>query len=962
MIHQDMDTQAGTDLRHRAEAVVRQKGPPLPTNPEMLSPAEIRQLLHDLDVHRIELEMQNEDLRQAQVELSAARERYFDLYDLAPVGYCTLSKTGLVLEGNLTAALLLGLNRGDLTQRPFSRFIAAADQDVYYHCWQALWKEKTPQTCELRMVKRGLQLHPESDPDQNLIWVCLEATLYQNPDGTEVCRCVLINISDRVRAEQELRHSEDRFRLMFMNAPMPYQSLDEQGNFLDVNQAFTQALGYTREELIGKNFADVLHPDWADHFRENFPRFKAVGEILGVEFDMLKKDGTRILVFFNGKIQHDDQGRFLRTHCIFQDITAQRQVEAERQITHERYLALFDNLNCGVAVYQPVNNGQDFVFVDFNRAAERISRTSKADVMGKHLLEAFPKMEESGLLAALREVYHSGRELDVPEFYYQDAQRAGWRKNFIYPLPSGEIVALYEDITARKEAEQELRQSNRLLEGLINGISDVISIKNPDYSLIRYNGTGYALLGLSPAEVAGKTCYSLMGHDKPCENCTTTQALKSRKLESGERYVPQFNRWLLCRSNPILDDQGHVVHIVEQLHDITERRQTEEKLRQLEKAEGLTRMAGAVAHHYNNLLAAVMGNLEMAVMPQSEGTFEAEYVTEALRAARRAAELGKLMLAYLGQTTVKRTPQNFSEICREYLTDLKADLPPNIHLDTRLHGPDLMLSGNREQLRQVLNNLLTNAIEALGHTSGTIALRLDTVDAEQIPALRRFPVVFEPGADRYACLEVSDTGSGIAPDDLDKLFDPFFSTRFTGRGLGLPVVLGTLKTHQGCISVENGPEKGTIFRVYLPLTVDLEAPFQRIPPATLQPLAGITVLVVDDEDAVRKMVTQMLTMQGMTVIQARNGPEALELFGQHRDSIRVVLSDLTMPGMNGWQLLKALRQKRPHLPVILSSGYDYAHVMDGAQNELPQAFLGKPYRRADLNSALEKALRLPAGG
>jgi PAS domain S-box-containing protein len=160
----------------------------------------------------------------------------------------------------------------------------------------------------------------QHESDQPPIWFKFKASGIVL-DGHKAVVMAMDDITKYKLDEAALQDSENRFRMMFMNAPMPYQSLDEQGNFIEVNQTFLDLLGYSRQELIGKNFGDILHPDWVDHFKHNFPRFKAIGEILGVEFEMVKKDGSTILVFFNGKIQRDEQGRFQRTHCIFQDIT-----------------------------------------------------------------------------------------------------------------------------------------------------------------------------------------------------------------------------------------------------------------------------------------------------------------------------------------------------------------------------------------------------------------------------------------------------------------------------------------------------------------------------------------------------------------------------------------------------------------------------------------------------------------
>lgn len=205
----------------------------------------------------------------------------------------------------------------------------------------------------------------------------------------------------------------------------------------------------------------------------------------------------------------------------------------------------------------------------------------------------------------------------------------------------------------------------------------------------------------------------------------------------------------------------------------------------------------------------------------------------------------------------------------------------------------------------------------------------------------------------YACLEVADTGRGMAAKDLEKIFDPFFSDKALGRGLGLSVVLGIVRAHGAAISVESAPGWGSTFRVFLPLFLG-EAPPP--PKKAREWLSGGTVLLVDDEELVRSVTSAMLRGLGYSVLGAAGGAEAVAELGKHPAEIRLVLCDLSMPGMNGWETLTALRALVPGIPVILSSGYDRARVMAGRHPELPQGFLRKPYRRGDLSAAIRLAL------
>ncbi|MBI5591306.1 MAG: response regulator [Deltaproteobacteria bacterium] len=378
---------------------------------------------------------------------------------------------------------------------------------------------------------------------------------------------------------------------------------------------------------------------------------------------------------------------------------------------------------------------------------------------------------------------------------------------------------------------------------------------------------------------------------------------------------------------------------------------------QLQKAESLGRMAGAIAHHFNNQLHAVMGNLEMAMDGLPLGVNPIENLASAMQAARKAAEVGDLMLTYLGQKPGKHEPIDLSEACRQILPLLRNTAPKGTLLNADFSSIGLVIRANAGQIMQVLNNLVANAWESADENRGCIDLTVKTVSQATILALKRFPIDWQPRDPVYACLEVADAGCGIAEKDFEKIFDPFFSTKFTGRGLGLSVVLGIVRAHHGAVAVESEPGRGSIFRVIFPVSVE-EVP--RHPDKVAQTAEmeeGGTALLVEAEDHVRSMIKTMLKRMGFTVLEARDGIEAVEVFRQHLDEIRCVVCDLTMPRMDGWETLAALRGLSPGIPFVLTSGYDKEHVIAGDHTEWPQAFLKKPYQFKELSDSIRQSLQ-----
>lgn len=254
--------------------------------------------------------------------------------------------------------------------------------------------------------------------------------------------------------------------------------------------------------------------------------------------------------------------------------------------------------------------------------------------------------------------------------------------------------------------------------------------------------------------------------------------------------------------------------------DITDEKAKERRTRRLDKTESLRRMAGAIAHRYNNLLAVVMGNLELTMEDLPPDFKHSHEIWQAMLATRRAAKLGSLILASLGQTVVDRRPLDLADVCLLHFPSLRAAMPWNVHLAAGLVAQALPVMANADQIRQILDILITNAHEALGPRSGTVFLNIAGVNQADMDLTHRFPIVFQPNAVAYACMTVRDEGDGIAETEIEKIFDPFYTTKFISRGMGLAVAEGIVCASCGCITVQSEVGKGSLFRVYLPLTTE----------------------------------------------------------------------------------------------------------------------------------------------
>ncbi|MCE5334129.1 MAG: PAS domain S-box protein [Desulfobacteraceae bacterium] len=520
----------------------------------------------------------------------------------------------------------------------------------------------------------------------------------------------------------------------------------------------------------------------------------------------------------------------------------------------------------------------------------------------------------------------------------------------------------------RIQIRQALREGEERFRHLIVNTVDFIWQTDEKARFVYISPQIEEILGYRPEELLGRTCFQLLD---PATVESNKAAFRSA-IQTNQDKVFVESRWIDKKGGiVVIETNATVVRRLDGSfggfigidRDITERKRAEEERLQLEqrfhqvqKAESLGRMAGAIAHHFNNLLGATMGRLELALADLQEAPRPRGHLMEAMKASQRAAEISRLMLTYLGHTVQRKEPCNVGDAVREALLLLVPSLPRRVHVQADLPPEGIVIQGDKAHIEQTLTNLIVNAGEAIGDGDGRITVTVRVMTAEKLRRFRLFPSGWEPAESGYVSISVSDTGSGFDPATMERIFDPFFSTKFPGRGLGLPVVLGVVRAHEGALAVESRPGLGSTFHVFFPLPARQPAHPARKPTVGLKPFkAGGLVLVVEDDPVVRDMAEAMLKEFGYEVVTAGDGFEALEMFRERRDEVRVVLLDQSMPGMSGWETLAALRALRSDLPVILASGYDEAQVMRGEHSEQPQAFLHKPFRMKDLEAALDAA-------
>lgn len=387
-----------------------------------------------------------------------------------------------------------------------------------------------------------------------------------------------------------------------------------------------------------------------------------------------------------------------------------------------------------------------------------------------------------------------------------------------------------------------------------------------------------------------------------------------------------------------------------------ERRELEIQMQRAQKLESLGIMAGGIAHDLNNLLMGILGNAEMAQIEESLSPKTRQFLEEIVVSAERAGDLACQMLAYSGRGRMAIQVLDPNEILREMRTLIEPAISKSINLkfDLEENIPPIECDGT--QIRQIIVNLMTNAAEAIGDAAGTVTVSsgVETVDPATLSDSHLWENMTEGD---YVFIAVKDTGPGIEENIRQKIFDPFFSTKFTGRGLGLSTVLGAVRGHGGAIQVESEPGQGALFKVFLPASNKrAEEPDREthMPPAWK---GEGTVLLVDDEEIVRKVTRRMLEELGFSVVAVSSGEEAVEMFRKRRQDIVCVILDMTMPGMNGEMTGRALRDIDPNVPIVLTSGYNEKEVMGRITSDYFSDVIQKPYKVGLLAAKLQQVLQ-----
>jgi PAS domain S-box-containing protein len=789
---------------------------------------------------------------------------------------------------------------------------------------------------------------------------------------------------DREQPDPTAAASGDMYRALYEQGPLPYQSLDEHGRIIDVNRAWTNALGYTRDEVVGRSFADFLHPDWQGHFAANFPEFKRRGVVHDVRFRMRRKDGRDIDVAFEGCIGYASDGSMRQTYCIFQDITERLAAEEALRESEALYRQLF------AASPVPTLLSPPYTLRNPNRAAVRLFGYSAEEFASATPASFSPPRQPDGRRSDLASAERIDATLagDPQVFEWRHRRKDGTEFDAEIRLARVEVggephllVTIF-DLTERREHEERQRLAQERFQSLMEHTSEGFYLFEPSAPLptdrppdeqiaslyggaiVECNDAQARMYGFARAEeVIGKTLADLHGGDDDPENIAFLRAWIANGYQISGAISRETDRdgqdiWLSNNVVGIVED-GVLLRVWGTQTDVTamkraeaEREKLQEQLGQAQKLEAVGRLAGGVAHDFNNMLTVILGNVQLALDRPEASAQIGKVLQEIDGAAQRSAELTRQLLAFARKQTIAPQVIDLNETLEGMLKMLRRLIGEDIDLVWQPASRLWSVRVDPGQIDQILANLCVNARDAIAGT-GQISIETENVVLEEEDCTAQPGSV--PG--EFVQLTVSDDGRGMDADTLGFIFEPFFTTKREGEGtgLGLSTVYGIVKQNEGFIDVDSEPGHGTVFRIHLPrhraaadtATARVQEPM---------PTGDETILMVEDEPAILDLGRAMLGSLGYEVLTASRPEEAEAVAAARPEEIRLLITDVVLPGMNGRELAGNLGRHHPGLKVLFMSGYTADVIAHHGVLEDGVAFIQKPFSRAELARKVREVL------
>jgi len=770
-------------------------------------------------------------------------------------------------------------------------------------------------------------------------------------------------MADSANSELDLQHTEGFYHSLFENmlnggayCRMLYK--DETPDdyiYLAVNEAFGSLTGL--KDVVGKKATEVM-----PNIRErDFQLFETYGRIARrgkpEKFKFFHETLKRWLLI---SVYCPQQDHFV---AVFDVIPEEKQTEISLKKISSEMQRLLDTSAAGLARLD-----RNLNYVSTNAAYARFAGMPQEQIIGNSLEKVIGGKRFAAIMPYVERVLNGEDveyEIEVP--FKLSGARHLHTVFTPYEDDLGGIigwVASVTDITERKQAEEKLREREESLRFFFQYAPAALAMFDANMHYIYASQRWLSDYRLEFSNLIGRSHYDVFP-DIPDE----WKDIHQRGLAGDvvRRDEDRFERsdgtklWVCWEVRPWFKVSGVVGGIVIFSEDITARKRAEEEKQAFEqqllhtqKLESLGVLSGGIAHDFNNILAIIMGYCNLTQMNYESAE---KYIPQIEKAVERAAGLCRQMMVYAGKAELVRTRVNMRAMVDEMLTMMRATLPQNAEIKPDLSANIPYVVGDVSQLRQIAMNLIINASEAIGKEQGEIGVSLANETTTGSQPVKDYNGKAVP-AGKYVCLKVTDNGCGMDEETKWRVFEPFYTTKFAGRGLGMSATLGIINSHNGALQLFSQLGHGTTFKVYLPVSQSESAQDEKVnsDKSSTQWQGRGTVLLAEDEDQVRYITKTYLENFGFKVLEAVNGKQALELY-KNRTEISLVLTDVGMPVMNGYELFAELKKLNPKLPIVISSGFGDADVRSVIGSDDISGIISKPYSSNQLMDVLKTAVK-----
>jgi PAS domain S-box-containing protein len=778
------------------------------------------------------------------------------------------------------------------------------------------------------------------------------------------------DITERKQAEKALRQSQESYRKLFEDHSAIKLVIDpDTGLILDANHAAAQYYGWTREELKQMKI-EQINTLSAEEVKIEMEKARMHNRIQ-FEFRHRRADGSiRDVEVFSSKIEIGGKEVL---HSIIHDITERKRIEKALSESQALYHSFVEHLPAGV--FRKDSEGR-YIFVNSYfcrlkglKAVEILGKTPRELATYEAAIESSRTPEMIGTqrtLADLGTEHHklimsTGRSIELEEIYPQPDGTIRYYQIVKSPVfaSDGKIIGtqgIQFDITERKKSEIELKESEERYRRLVEFSPDAIAVHS-EGKIVYVNPAAITLLcANSASELIGKPFLDIIHPDY--RESIHQQIIAVMKEEYAFPLTEQkFVRLdgsiveVEVTALPIVYKEKSAMQIV--ARDISEQKKLQSQLLQTQKIQSIGTLAGGIAHDFNNILGIILAYSSLLNKSQLSPDKFANSITAINQAVQQGAALVRQILTFARKTDIVFQPMDISELIHELLSMLEQTFPKTITFSESIANNLPFIFGDRTQVHQALLNLCVNARDAMPD-GGSISIAAGKHTREQMT--QQFPAANE---EAYVCLTVTDTGKGMNEATRLRVFDPFFTTKEKGKGtgLGLSVVYGVVEAHHGFIDLKSEPGRGTTFRLFFPVPTVNEQTIDTQQSTESFEIGGIeTILFVEDEEMLMQMVSFLLESKGYSVLCARDGLEAVNIYQSHKQEIALVLTDMGLPVLTGSDEFKKLKEINPSVKVVFASGYFEPDVKSELLKDGANGFIQKPYEPDDVLRIIRKVL------